>query len=281
MSRPFLGPIRHATVVTPRLDASAQAYRRWLGYLTQDEGRVPGALAAAWRAPRSAGAPYVVVGPASGIGGGVRLVEGRVPHDYRPARTLGWAGIEICVPDVDGLARRLDGSPFRTLVPPAALAGLSRPALRAMQCAGPSGELVYFTEILAPLPPFDLPRCSGDIDGVFIAVVAAADLETTRGWFEERFDVVRASDRQVAVQVINKAFELPADMLHRISSLQLLDQTAIEHDQYPRQAVPRPTVPGHLPPGVASVALGVRPADAIASGVLIGPDGLRVELLSG
>lgn len=279
VTKPDLGPIKLVTVVTPDLASSVRGYRDCLGYQVQDEGSVTPEFASAWHAPRSAGAAYVVVGPASGIGGSVRLVEGPVPAGYRPARTFGWAALEICVPDVEALARRLERSAFRTLIPPASLAGLTRPALRAMQSAGPSGELVYFTEILGDLPPFDLPQCSGDIDGVFIAVIAASRLETTRGWFEGRFAVERASDRHVAVQVINQAFELPRDTPHRISSLKLLGRTAIEHDQYPEQATVRPTVPGHLPPGVASVSLGVASTCSIDQEVLIGPDGLRVELV--
>ena len=276
----WLGPIRSVTVVTQDVARSADAYGEHLGYRIEGGGRIDDELARAWQAPRSAGAPWITLGPASGIGGSVRLVQGAVPPTYRPARSFGWAAMEICVPDVGALAQRLDGTCFRTLIPPAPLAGLAAPALRAMQSVGPSGELIYFTEILGPLPPFELPRCSGAVDGVFIAVVAASDLEATRHWFERRFDVQRASDRQVAVQVINTSFGLPLDTVHRISSLQLRGSTAIEHDQYPALATERPVEEGHLPPGVASVAIRAGLGATGGHEVLVGPDGLRVELVS-
>lgn len=276
----WLGPITAVTVVTDDVSRSVWAYGEHLGYQIQDQGRIEEGLARAWAAPRTAGAPWVMMGPASGIGGSVRLVKGPVPPEYRPAHSLGWAAMEINVPDVAALAARLEGSCFRTLVPPAPLAGLTAPALHAMQSVGPSGELVYFTEISGPLPQFDLPRSSGAIDGVFIAVVAAANLAATRGWFETRFDLHRASDRQVAIEVVNASFGLPKGTLHRISTLQLRGRTAIEHDQYPASAKPRRAEAGHLPPGVASVAMSAGLGPASGHRVLIGPDGLRVELLS-
>lgn len=206
----------------------------------------------------------------------MRLVEGPIVAEYQPARTFGWAALEILVPDLDQLAEDLKDSPFEILIPPATLSGLVKPALRAMQAVGPSLELIYFTEILDDLPPFDLPRTSGAVDGVFIAVVAARELETTRTWFESNFALERASDRQVAVQIVNYAFGLDKTTLHRISSLKLNGQAAIEHDQYPEGATERPGLEGHLPPGVAAVSLY---AAGYRSGPMLGPDGLRVELV--
>lgn len=281
MTKPWLGPIRQVTVVTEDLPRSARAYRDHLGYELRGEGRIAEALAMGWAAPAVAGARYVVVGPSSGVGGAIRLVEGPIPEAYRPVRSFGWAALEVCVPDVDALAHQLTKSPFQILIPPAPLGGAAARSLRAMQVVGPSGEVIYFTEIRGPMPPFDLPTCSGMVDGVFITVAAAADLEMTRSWLETHFDVERASDRLVAVRVTNAGFGLPPDTTHRISSLKLRGQSAIEIDQYPRQAAARPTVPGFLPPGVASVSFDVASSPIIEpEQVVIGPDSLRVELIS-
>lgn len=274
-----LGPIRLATISTSNFELSLMAYRDWLGYDVREEGLVGARTAESWQAHRIAGARFATLLPASGVGGGIRLIEAPAPPEFKRGTTHGWAAVEVSVPDLDAVGEHLVDSPFQTISPPSPLGGTAAQALRAMQCVGPGGELIYFTEIMGEFPPFELPTSSGAIDGIFIMVLAAADLEETRSWFESKFDVLRASDRHVAVKVTNIFFDLDPATLHRISSIRLRDHSAIEIDQVPDSATERPVVPGYLPPGISSVSLVSELPGVESTTMLFGPGGLRVELV--
>lgn len=278
----WAGPILHGVVVTPDLTGSVAAYRDGLGWRVRRREWLAGRTARAWGAPALAGAGTVLVGPASRIGGDVWLVETGVRR-AEPLRHAGWAALEACVADLDPALTRLAGH-FTVIGRPAALTGPAA-ALRAAQLVGPAGEVIYLTEIRRPVPPFRLPEPSPGpgADGVFVAVLAATDLERTRAWWEARFPVRRCTDRLATIGVLNRAHGAPPETTTRISSLQLSGRAVLEIDQYPPGTRPAPAAAGSLPAGIALVAIGVsdlRTGRTNGGRVITrGPDGVVLELV--
>ncbi|MFL6118436.1 hypothetical protein [Actinophytocola sp.] len=263
---------------TGDLERSVTAYRDGLGFGVVAVGVIDDRTAARWLAPAVAGAPYVTVASASGVGGVIQMVEGAATPGYLPMRSFGWAALELSVADVDVVFAGL-GAGFTTLRAPAPLTGRAGAVLRSAQVAGPTGEVLYLTEIRGELPPFELPGRPdpgvGAVDGVYGVVYAAEDLELARTWWEETFSVRRCSDRFGAIGVLNQAFGLPASAVHRLSSVQLAGRNLVEINQYPPLAVRRPVLSGALPPGVAVVVVD---APKSAPRVLVTPDGAILEL---
>lgn len=256
VSRPSvrpLGPILAATIATTDLGRAVAAYGAGLGFRPVADGTVPAALARAWGAADLAGARWSLLAPdGQASPGALRLVTVPGPRrDARPLSSLGWAAAELSVADPDSLIPDLEGAGFRVLGPCRPLG--SNPAIRAMQVAGPDGEVLYLTDIRAYDGALDLYRAERPVDRCFIAVLAAPDLDAARGWYEARFSVDRVSDRQVPVPVLTSAWGQGSDQAVRISSLQLAGGCLIETDGYPSETPPRPRS-GGLPLGIAAMS---------------------------
>jgi hypothetical protein len=275
-----VGPILAGVVSTTDLGRSVTAYREGLGLAAVGAGTIDPRTAARWWAPAVAGSPYAVLATASGVGGAIWLVQAEPTPGYVPLRSYGWAALELSVADVDAAVAGL-GPDFRVLRAAAPLTGTTGAVLRAAQVLGPAGEVLYLTEIRGELPPFELPAppdpAIAAVDGVYIAVYAARDLDRARAWWEAALPVRRCSDRHAAIGVLNQAFGLPASSTHRLSSLQLSGRSVVEIDQYPPAAGPRPMVPGALPPGVAVLVVAA-PMPAGEPQVWRTPDGALLEL---
>jgi catechol 2,3-dioxygenase-like lactoylglutathione lyase family enzyme len=288
--------LRAATLTVPDPDAALADYVRWLGYVPAERGIVGDHLAASWGAPDSAGRAYAVAQPASGAPIFLRFVEGQTQADYRPLRTYGWAAIEICVQDTLAVARHLAGSPFEMIGPPRELDGM--PQIFPMQVKGPSGEIVYLTEIRGDLPDCDLPRAASPIDCLFIAVLACSDLGASIDWFARTLGISAGPPVAITYTMLAKAFDLPIEQKHRIAAGMHGRDCFLEFDQYPPQTTKRPQAAGSLPPGVALVTLSIPSIDAIdgdwiapprpvsgaiydnrRTGSLLAPDGTIVEIV--
>lgn len=274
---PSLGPILAATVNVPDLERAASAYRALLLYQVLAAGR-------------SGGSPWQVLGPRGARSGLVRLVE--APDAVRPAtfRTLGWAALEILVADADAaLERCLQVDGFEVLQRPTSVGGST--ALRALQAAGPGGEGVYLTQVVKPSELFSLPSLEDGEHRVYVVVAATHDVPATRGYFETAFAVPRMTDHGLPVRVLNQAYGLPPETLHRVSTMQLAGSTLIEVDEYPPAATRRPAGAS----GLTSVTFaGPRPAEGgtrllpaseappywgAPAWELTGPFGLRMEVV--
>lgn len=268
---PAVGPILSATVSVPDLDAAADAYGRWLSLEPVARGRLGDAVATAWGSPAAAGRRTVTMAPPAGGPGGIRLVETDAPPPP-PLATPGWAAAELAVIDVPAIARRLEGGPFRVLGPPRPLG--SNPDILAMQVAGPGGEALYLTDLRAYSGAFRLAKARTPVDRTFIAVLAAPDLEAARAIYERRLGAVRVTDRPVAVPVLSAAMDLPATAEHRISTLQIAGECAVEIDQLPPGRPARPVGADGLAGGVVAMTFAV---PAIDGPSLRGPDGPPYE----
>ena len=160
--------------------------------------------------------------------------------------------------DVDGLAARLARSPLKIIGPPHALE--SNAAIKAMQVAGPYGEVFYLTDVRAYEGPLSLTSATCPIDRTFIAVLATHDLDTARDFYETRYATRRISDHEVHIPVLNHAFDAPAGSRFRISSQQLAGGSLIEIDEFPLTAKRRALLSCGLPTGIAMVTLATEEA---------------------
>jgi hypothetical protein len=246
------GPIRRAVISTRDVDKAAAAYVDYLEFVEVERGIVKAGDAILEVASAILGRRWISLQARNRELGGILFIETKseAPATFQ---TLGWAAIEIVVENVDDLVERCRNSPFEILIEPT-LVG-SGASLRAAQLRGPSGEGIYFTEILKELGSFELPQESQGVAGIFIAVLAASDLEESRGILESYLVARRVTDHSLPVKILNKSFDLPLDNLHRISSIQLLGECVIETDQYPEAAFDRECLTHDLPTGVAIVTL--------------------------
>jgi catechol 2,3-dioxygenase-like lactoylglutathione lyase family enzyme len=263
----MLGRILAVTLNVPDLPGTIAAYERHLGYRVVADGALGREVARGWGRPALAARRAVTMEPASGADTWLRLVQGPSYPDYAPLACSGWNAAELVVEDVDALARGLGGSPFRIVGPPADLSFSAD--IRAMQVAGPAQELLYLTQIKAPLPQFDTPRASSFVDRVFIVILGGPSLAAIQDFYHQRFGLPRAPVMTSAVSTLSARYGLPADHRHSIAALALAGQCYIEADEMPAGVAARPCLPGELPPGIALVTFEVDHLPA-AAGIVAG-----------
>lgn len=239
-----------ATLGVPRLADAVAAYEG-LGFAATWRGTVPASAAQRWGAPRSGGRAAAVLSP-PGQGGGVRLVE-TSSQPAAPFATTGWAAIELASHDLEAMAERAAASGFRLLHGPAPLG--SNPAIRALQAVGVAGEAVYIADLTHYAGAFDLIRPTQVLDGLFIAVLSAPELEAARARHVAWLAAETRSDSRVAIAAVNRALGLPDGTAHRISTSQVPGGCAIEVDEAPPGTAARMVAEGELPAGVAIVTL--------------------------
>ena len=249
-----IGPIDTVTILTHDLSKSAAMYISAFGWQAKGAKYLLRAEEAGrWQATDLIGASVLEV---CGINGGVRFIKSSTYQNPLPLRTFGWSALEICVDDVHKYVAQAVEAGFEVLNEAVPLSGKAKPLpLIAAQLAGINGEVVYITQILSEVPNFELPDVSKESGSIFICVLGASDLEKSREVLESNFEVRRASDREVAIRVINRVYEKPLDSLHRLSSLQLAGRNAIEIDQLPTEGGQREKLAGNLPPGISIVTV--------------------------
>lgn len=270
-----IGPISLVTILTRNLESSLSMYSQAFNWeILQSIHPLNLELAQRWGATKLAGAPTATV---AGINGGVRFIQSQDYLTPAPLKTFGWSALEVCVNDVFYYTDRAVKAGFTLLNEPVALSGSDKPLpLIAAQLAGLNGEVLYITQILDEMPNFELPDVKKESGSIFICVLGASDLEASRKVLEEGFDLRRASDRHVAIKVLNKVYDKPLTDTHRLSSLQLSGRNAIEIDQMPAEAVDREVKDGLLPPGISIVSVIGQSNQEI---FLKLPDGAGLEIL--
>ncbi len=271
------GAIAGFTVLTPNVEASARAYARHLGYRHDGPDHVGESVATAWQAPTLAGARQALLRPASGNRRFIRLVELAGLPDHVPLRNHGWTAIEIVVEDLDRVAADLAASPFRVLGPPETLDLGFTDRIRAMQVAGPSGEVLYLTEIDGPIPGFDLPVAQALVDAAFVAVLGASSLQASRLFYAGLFETAPGTVLEARINCLSAAHGLPSWTKHALSIVTLPDACLVEIDAYPPGATSSSPTSCGLSAPIALVSFDALPGEP--AGLLVGPDGERIEIL--
>lgn len=242
--------LRAATLTVSDLERSTSNYAKYFDYSVVEQGEVPADLAASWATPASAGQPYAIMQPASGADVFIRFIEQPAVEGYKALRSYGWNALEICVQDVMEANARMENSPFEIIGPPRKIEGLD--SIHPMQVRGPDEEIVYLTQINGDLPAFDLPRAASLIDKLFILVMGCSDLKASFDWMQKHCGLAPGrEDMEIVYTMIAKAYDLPMEQLHKISTLIHGRDVFLEIDQYPEAAVPRAHHEGMLVPGCA------------------------------
>jgi hypothetical protein len=250
----MLKTIAIVTLLVRQLAPVEGAYREHLDYRTVRSGEISAELAGVWDSPGMAGRDYVLMGPASGAPVYLRFVKAPAGQgEVRPFMTHGWNATEILVQDPDGLARRLDGTPFRVIGPPADL--LSTPdSPRAMQALGPAGELLYFTRIIPGGSGFDLGTAAAPVDRVFITVVGGPSLAELRRFYGQVMGLPLGDDLNWRIDVLARAHGLPVETTFPLAVAIMPKDFLVEMDEYPASARPRKRSSAGPPPGMSIVS---------------------------
>lgn len=264
-----LGRIRAVTLGCSSIASAEAIYVAALGYRVVERGAVPATLAAVWRAPAVAGAPYVVLAPQSGEETFLRFIETPGVAPYQPYSAYGWNAMELTVEDCDAAVARLAAGPFTVVGPPEDLA-FSDGALRAGQLVGPHGEIIYLTQVRRQMPGFDLPPARSFVDRVFIMVLHGPAAQPGLDHYAAVFGNPASATFDVTVPFMAVYQGLPPDHPYRIGTLVLGAGFYLEMDNSPAHIGPREVPVGGLPPGIAMVSFevgaplsGSVPADGI------------------
>ena len=252
-----------ATVSTSNLRGFERRYTHWFGYEVRERGRVSTALAKSWGAPKSAGRRYVLMSSEGSPDVFLRAVQAPRVKGYEAMTTWGWNAIEIIANDPIALREKFNRSPFKVIGEPKGLN--SYPSIVAFQLVGPDNEVIYLTGETGDPEKSPLPLPSGDVDRIFIMVVAGPDIEALLDWYSTKFDMPRGPARQVPIRVVQVAQNLTAEDLVGIGLIRLNEHgNLIEFDGYSAAHTgPRPFHAGHLPPGVGITSFSVPDLDEL------------------
>jgi hypothetical protein len=248
--------LRHIAIVThcvPDLLTAVDAWTMHLGYEIAEQGTLDAGLCAVWNTEAAAGQRYCTLRPASGQDSYIRFIESADPGGYGPPMTFGWNATELLVRDVDRLAMRLRGSPFRVLGGPGDLYPRPR-APRAMQVVGPSGELIYFTRLLPGGSRYGLHGARSEVDRVFIVTVGGPSSEQMHAFYGGTLGQ-RIMDRMPFINtILADGCGVPDTTVFPTSIARIPGRSfLVEMDQYPPGVQPRRRREGHLPPGMSMV----------------------------
>jgi hypothetical protein len=290
----MLGPILAVTLSVPSLAAVERAYGETLGYQVVERGQISAEVAGVWDAPVTAGRPYIVMQPASGADMYFRFVESPPVPGYSPLKTYGWNANELLVEDVDAMPQRLEGSEFEIIAMPRNLS--TTDDIKAMQAFGPAQELTYFTTVKNPA--FGLGQAVSFVDRVFIVINGGKSMTSHLDFYGATLGLEVSKPQPVRMSALNKILGFDSEREHPLSTANIGGPFMIELDQYPEGTVPRPILPGDIPPGISIVSFFVEDLDAVPvdfrakplkpsgkpyagnrASVIVGPNGEWLELI--
>ncbi len=272
------GSIAGFTVVTSDIEAAAHLYKRYLGYGHDQFTRLEVSKATLWGLPGLAGARQALLRPSSRNQRFIRFIEEAEAPEYRPLASCGWNAIELVVQNLDRIAADLAGSPFRILGHPETVDLGFTDRIRAMQVAGPAGEVLYLTEISGTVPGFDLPAAQAPVDCAFVAVLGASSLDVSTRFYSDLFRTDANGPFQARIGCLSAAHGLVPETRHALSTIGLSDRSLIEIDAYPANAGPCVVTPCGLPAGIAFASF--RATDVgVFAGIVRGPDDEWTEIV--
>ena len=249
------GPLLHATLVVDDTERLLVAYAA-LGLVAVAQAPVSAAQAHEWQQPQLAARRCMLLASAGGTTL-LRIIE--VPGTpLRPTRfSHGWLALEILVRDVDALAEPARRGGFEIVGAPADLD--VSPHIRAMQLVGPAGEMLYLTQVKAPVPPFDLPLSSAlasHIGPLFIVVMSVPSRAAALAACAPLLPI-STLQFDTKVTVLNRAFGRALVARWPVATVQLAGQCLFEIDEVvdARVVAPASDPLSALPAGLAWVTL--------------------------
>ncbi len=288
MATRLLGPTLIASICTPDLDRSVQAWTGSLHQHVHSQDVLSAERAQHLAAAGMEGSRCVLLANELGEPW-LEIIENTNAEVLDPFAHSGWFSLEIAVANVDALRATLDENFFRVIGEPANLDVSDN--IRAMQVTGPAGEVLYLTEVRAEVPPFEIPFARCAVDRLFIPVMLAADRDAAANTFE-RLNGQPGIKFETKITVINRARGLEISQRHPVNAQQLAGSNMIEIDQL--DGLQRRL--GHsqtLPAGIVSISFAIKqlpndlPHNTITAGPyagrktasLLGLAGERIELI--
>ena len=278
MSAPKLGPILQASLCTPDLDRTVNAWCNSLAHCLAGEDRVGVEEARLWNAPGLEGARRARLANTLNEAW-LEVIENSAAEASNPFDHGGWFSLEISVQNVDELRSRIDESEFKVIGEPANL-DFSED-IRAMQLLGSAGEVLYLTEVKAEVPPFELPFARCPVDRLFIPVMLSSNRDAAMAVFEQLTGTASLKF-DTKITVINRARGRALDDRYPVAALQFAGKNLIEIDQLDALK-PRPAAQPGLPSGILMVSfLAPNLPDHLASytiptGTLAGREAARMQ----
>lgn len=226
--------IVHATLIAPDLQQACDAYTTQLALQVQQRGRLGAEDAAALDLADLVDAPLAWLANSAGEAV-LRIIEDPASIVGEPMYRHGWLALEVLVGDIDTLAASLH-APFKVL---GAAANLElSDAIRAAQVLGPCGELLYLTQIKAPVPPFDLPMTDATVASTFIGVMTTPDRDASqRAWSALLGSKGWAFDTRITV--LNRAYGQALEGRYPVAVVPMPGQCLVEIDQVDLPPAPR------------------------------------------
>ncbi|UCG71572.1 MAG: hypothetical protein JSV45_09905 [Chromatiales bacterium] len=257
-ARPFRA-LRRIEIVThcvPVLDDCIAAYRKLLGFQLVDEGKIPEVLCQVWDTPAMRGLRYALLQPASGQEVYLRFIETGNPGGYWPPVTQGWIATEMLCTEPDALAAQLEGTAFTRIGGPADLYPGPKSA-RAMQTAGPAGELMYFTRILPGGSRFGLKGAKSYVDRPFIMVVGCDSMERLTEFYGGKLNQRIVESAPFRIDQMSRVLGAELGTTYPVSLAVVPGrQFLLELEEFPAHLHRRNRPDGQLPEGLAMVSFG-------------------------
>ncbi len=261
-----LRSIEIATHCVPDLNACIPVYRDQLDYQLIDKGKLPESLAAAWATPDMSGMSYVLLQPASGAEVYLRFIETGNTGGYWPPVTQGWIATEILTTDPDAVLEKLrgqnkgenqgenKGTGFTHIGGPADLYPSPKSA-RALQMAGPAGELMYFTRILPGGSRYGLHGAKSFVDRPFIMVVGGTSMADIHAFYGDVLGLRIFPPEPYTIGQMSRVLGLGPRTPYPVSLARIPGRSfLLELEELPSY-IERRTVPeGRLPEGLAMVS---------------------------
>ena len=249
-----LRSIEIATHCVPDLNACIPVYRDLLDYQLVDESSLPESLASAWATPGMIGMPYVLLQPASGAEVYLRFIETGNAGGYWPPVTQGWIATEILTTDPDAVLEKLHGTAFTHIGGPADLYPTPKSA-RALQMAGPAGELMYFTRILPGGSRFGLHGAKSFVDRPFIMVVGGTSMADIHEFYGDVLGLWISPVDPFRIGQMSRVLGLPPLTAYPVSLARIPGRSfLIELEELPPYIERRAVPDGQLPEGLAMVS---------------------------
>lgn len=255
--------IEIATLCVSDISICISAYTNLLDYQVIDEGELPQSLAAAWSTPDMTGMPYALLQPSSGAEVYLRFIETGRTGGYWPPVTQGWIATEILTTDPDALLEKLQGSAFTHIGGPGDLYPHPKSA-RALQMAGPAGELMYFTRILPGGSRFGLHGAKTFVDRPFIMVTGGTSMDETHGFYGGVLGLRVTEPSAFVIGQMSRVLGVDPRTAYPVSLARIPGRSfLIELEELPPYIERRHVPEGQLPEGLAMVSFTSAPLDEL------------------
>lgn len=275
----MLKSIVMVTILVSNLGDTEKAYSEYLDYDVVERGKVSKVLAENWGTPSLSGERCILMQPESDENVYLRFIQDPQKRTAIPMQRTGWNATEILVEDPDALAEKFKNdpdSPFKIIGGPDYLT--DKQNVKAMQVFGPSGEMVYLTNIIDPSKSaFNLGRATSFVDRVFIMVLGTHDVQETKQWYETTLGEEVLGPYDYKITVLSKTYDLPEDTIYPLSMIQLPSHFMLEIDQYPQAAIDLNNMENNLPPGILMVSFLTDEVDGLVSKAIDPPDYVKLS----